>query len=218
MKNTRPELRLFIAAGHPVVRRGIYSFLENRPEWKICGEASTAADAIEKVRALRPDILLLDLTLPDIQAVRAISQILEISPPVKIVALVEHGSPELAATALVAGAHGVVLKSEGADEVVFTVKSVAQGRSFLSTGAVAIIQNQLATPTVSKPQPTDLTPRELQVLESLARGLGNKQLAAALGISVKTVNAHRANIMRKLKLRSYSELVQFAVREHIIHL
>jgi DNA-binding NarL/FixJ family response regulator len=216
MKRRAKEMRILIAADHAVVRSGIQLFLRNRQEWKICGEAATAAEAIEKAGTLRPDLLLLDVPLPDMDTAKAIRQIIEVASATKIVAVVEKDSPELAASALAAGAKGVVLKSEGASELVSSMQNVAEGRSFLSPGAVAMIQSQLAKPNAIGPERADLTPREFQILESLARGLGNKELAAVLGISVKTVDAHRASIMRKLKLDSYSELVQFAVRQRII--
>jgi DNA-binding NarL/FixJ family response regulator len=209
-------LRILIAEDHEVVRRGIRCLLEDRPGWKICGEAATSAETIEKTKTLRPDLLLLDVTMPDMEAAKAIPQIIDVCPTVKILALAMQDSAELAADALAAGANGLALKSEAASELLLTVQNIEKGHAFLSAAAVTMIRGQLAKARTSGPMPADLTPREFEIIESLARGRINKELAAALGISVKTVNAHRTNIMRKLKLRSYRDLIHFAIRHRIV--
>jgi DNA-binding NarL/FixJ family response regulator len=211
-------LRILIAEDHEVVRRGIRCLLEDRPEWKICGEAATSAETIEKTKTLRPDLLLLDVTMPDMDAAKAIPQIISVCPTVKIVALAMQDSAESAASALAAGADGLALKSEPASDLLLTVQHIGNGQPFLSPAAVTMIGRQLARPGTSGTTLGDLTPRESEVLKLLALGRSNKELAESLGISVKTVNAHRANIMRKLKLYNYSSLVQFAIRHGVIEL
>jgi len=211
-------LRILIAADHEVVRRGMRSLLEERRQWRICGEAATAVETIRKMKTLCPDLLLLDLAMPDMEATKAIPQIINICPNVKIVALGMQGFAELAAKALAAGASGLALKSDTASDLVLTVRSMKNNQPYLSPAAVTMIRSALARPRTSGPTPTDLTMREFEILELLARGRSNKEVASALGISVKTVNAHRTNITRKLKFRSYSDLVQFAIRHGVIEI
>jgi DNA-binding NarL/FixJ family response regulator len=208
-------LRILIAEGEDIVRRGVRSLLQGRTDWKICGEAVSARETMEKTKVLQPDLLVLELAMPDMEAAKAIPKIIEVCPMVRVVALATQDSPVLAANALGAGATGVALKSEAASELLLTVDKVAKGQCYLSPAAVNLIKSYLAKRGAA-PRPADLSSRELQVLECLARGQSNKVLAAALGISVKTVNAHRSNIMRKLTLHSYSDLIQFAIRHGII--
>jgi DNA-binding NarL/FixJ family response regulator len=209
-------LRILIADDHEVFRRGIRCMLEDQPDWKICGEAATGGETIEKTRALRPDLVLLDVAMPDMDAANAILQILSVCPRVKIVALAVHDSGELATKALAAGASGLALKSDAARDLVLTVRNIENNQPFLSPAAVTMIRSRLVAQQTTGPTPANLTAREIEVLQGLARGQSNKALAAALHISVKTVNAHRSNIMRKLQLRSNSELIHFAIRHGFI--
>ena len=206
------KLRILIADGHDVFRRGVRSLVEDREEWSVCGEAASGVETIEKTRMLCPDLLLLDITMPDLDAAKAIPRIIHLCPTVKIIALTTGDAAELAAEALAAGVSGLALKSEETCEILLTVQRIIKNRPFLSAGAVMMIRNQLARPRTTEPSLADLTPREVEILRSMAREPNNKAIAVALGISVKTLSAHRANIMRTLKLHTYSELVQFAIR------
>lgn len=205
-------LRIFIAEENELVRRGIRALLEDRPGWAIIGESATLSATIEQAKRLRPDVLLLDVAMPEVEA--AISQLSDIFPTIGIVALAAQNSGRLVAQALAAGADGVVLKSEAASEVIHTVEQVGDGRSFLSPAAVTLVGHRLATQSAGSIS-ADLTRREAEILEALGTGSSNKEVAGALGISVKTVNAHRSNIMEKLKLRNYRSLVHFAVRQGV---
>ena len=211
-------LRILIAEDVEVVRHGIRSILGKPSNWKICGEAATGAETIEKARALNPDLLLLDVTMPDMEAAAVIPGVIQFCPAIKIVALAMEGAAKPAANALAAGADGLALKSEPARDLILTLKNVQNDQSYLSPGAVTMIRSHLASLGLPSPTPNDLSPRELEIFRSLARGDGNKELAGRLGISVKTVNAHRSSIMRKLKLRSYSDLIQFAIRHRIVEI
>ena len=213
------KLRILIADDHEVFRRGLRSLVEERPEWSVCGEATAGADTLEKTRTLCPDLVLLDVSMPDAEATKAIPEIMHLCPTVKIVALATQDSAELAASAIAAGAIGLVLKTEEAAELVRTVQTIGEGRPFLSAGAVTMIRSRLAArPRPAEALPADLTPREVEVLGSLAKGRSNKEIAATLGVSVKTVNAHRANIMRTLNLRTYSALIHFAIRNGMVEI
>ena len=212
------SLSILIADDHEVVRRGIRTLLEARPEWKICGEAATGREAAEKAKQLRPDLVLLDLTMPEINGLEAIHKILDARPSTKILVLTMNDSGEMASQVLAAGASGLVLKSDAARDLLRAVDSVAKGQPFLSPAVTKLIIGQLAKTSAREPSPADISRRELEVLALLALGRSNKEVAAALDLSVKTVDAHRSNIMRKLNLRTYSDLIRFAIRHQIIHL
>jgi DNA-binding NarL/FixJ family response regulator len=205
-------LRILIADSHEIMRRGIRSVLGVGRQWKICGESATGSETIQKTKTLRPDLLLLDVTMPDMDPVKTILQIIQVCPTVKIVAMANQDSGGLAARALASGASGLVLKSDSSSDLVLTVQNIAKGKPYLSPAAVGIIRGQLVSDSLQ----TDLTPREAEVLGQLAKGLSNKGVATALRISVKTVDAHRASIMRRLGLHTYNDLIHFAIRHGII--
>ena len=211
-------LSILIADDHEVFRRGVRTVLDVRPEWKICGEAATGREAIEKAKKLHPDLMLLDLTMPETDGLEAIPQILSVSPNTKILVLTMHDSGEMAVRVLAAGASGLVLKSDAARYLVRAVQAIDKDQPFLSPAVTRIMLNQLAKTSQPGPSPGDLTPRERDILKLLALGRSNKEVATALQISVKTVDVHRANIMRKLKLPTYSDLIQFAIRHKIIEI
>ncbi|MGA2149847.1 MAG: response regulator transcription factor [Bryobacteraceae bacterium] len=211
-------MSILIADDHEVVRRGIRALLEVRPEWKICGEAATGREAAEKTKKLRPDLVLLDLSMPEIDGLEAIQKILAARPGTKILVLTMNDSGEMASRVLAAGASGLVLKSDAARDLVRAVQSVERDQPFLSPAVTRLIIGHLAKSSAPGPSPVNVTPRELEVLNLLARGRSNKEVATALDISVKTVDAHRSNIMHKLNLRTYSDLIQFAIRHQIIDL
>jgi len=200
------------------MRRGIRSLLEERREWIVCGEAATAGDTVEKARKLHPDVLLLGVTMPDMDAAEVIPEIMDGCPSTKIIALAMHDSGEQAARALAAGAVGLALKSDAISDLLLTVQNIGKNQPFLSPAAIKVLQRQLAKNRTSEAIPTDVTPRELQVLKLLASGESHKEVAGALKIRVKTVDAHRASIMRKLKLVTYSDLIQFAIRHKLIEI
>jgi DNA-binding NarL/FixJ family response regulator len=211
-------LSILIADDHEVVRRGIRALLEARPEWKICGEAATGREAAEKARKFRPDLVLLDLAMPDIDGLEAIQEILQVRPSPKILVLTMNDCGEMASRALAAGARGLVLKSDAARDLVRAVQSVERDQHFLSPAVTSLIVGHLAKTSAARPSPGNVTARELEVLKLLALGRSSKEVATELGISVKTVDAHRANIMRKLELRTYSDLIQFAIRHKLIEI
>jgi DNA-binding NarL/FixJ family response regulator len=212
------RLSILIADDHEVVRRGIRALLDARPEWKVCGEAATGREAAEKARKLRPDLVLLDLAMPETDGLEAIQKILDARPETKILVLTMNDCGEMASQVLAAGARGLVLKSDAARDLVRAVQSVERDQPFLSPAVTRLIIGHLAKTSAPRPSPGNVTPRELEVLKLLALGRSNKEVATELDISVKTVDAHRANIMRKLSLRTYSDLIQFAIRHQIIEL
>jgi len=213
--SSKTARRILIADEYEVVRCGLRALLK-QTDWLICGEAATGAETVEKARQLQPDLVLFDVTLPDIGAGSTVARIFEVCPATRIVALAPDHAGEQATSALAAGATGLALKSDTASNLLLTVESVGRQSRFLSPGAIRLIQSQLATTRPSGPWPATLTPREREVLKWLAAGMSNKELATTLDVSVKTVHVHRANLMRKLDVRSYRELIQFAIRNKLI--
>lgn len=211
-------LRILIADDHEVVRRGIRTLLEARPEWEVCGETATGREAVENARKLCPDLVILDVAMPDMDGFEAIPRILNVCPGAKILVLTMHDSGEVATKILAAGASGMVLKSDAARDLVSAVRAMAAGKPFLSPAVTEIILGQLVKTGKPGPSPSDLSPRELEVLKLLAEGRSHKEIAYTLNISTKTVDAHSVNIMRKLDLHALSDLIYFAIRHRIIEI
>jgi DNA-binding NarL/FixJ family response regulator len=207
-------LRILLAGSEEIILFGLRSVLESQRKWKICGEAASGKETIRKTRSLCPDLLLLDVTMPDLDPANSIIQIRLVCPTVKIIALACRNAGILAGKAVASGASGLALKSDSANDLILTVQSVAMGKAFLSPSSVAIIRGQLTSDSLL----TDLTPREAEVLGQLAKGISNKEVATVLKISIKTVDVHRASIMRRLGLHTYNDLIHFAIRHGIIAL
>jgi two-component system, NarL family, response regulator NreC len=206
---------VLIADDHEVVRRGIRALLATRPEWKISGEASTAEEAIAKAARLKPDIILLDITMPESSGLEAIPEILKTHPEAKILVLTMHDSAQMASRVLAAGASGLVLKSDAANDLISALQAIRKNKPFLSPKVTKILVNEIRQ-SQNAPSPEVLTTRETEVLKLLAEGKSNKEIAARLGISPRTIDAHRARIMDKLKVHTLSELVHFAIRHKIV--
>ena len=205
--------RILVADDHEVVRAGMRSLLESEPDCEICGEASTGRQAVTLASQLNPDVVVMDITMPELNGLEAARLILQALPNVSILILGLHDSAELVQEVLEAGAHGYVLKSDAGHELTEAVQALRQGGTFFTSPTAQTVLRAF----FSKEQ-TDvaLTPREREVLQLLVEGDSNKETAVALNISVMTVETHRANIMHKLGLHSIAELVHYAVRHKII--
>ncbi len=213
------RLRIVIVDDHAVVRRGVRALLESQPGWEVIAEATTGRDAVEIAKRLQPDIVVMDLSLPELNGLDATRQILKESPRTEVLVLTMHHAEELARNVLQAGARGYVLKSDADDNLIAAVESLSQHKPFLTANVTEfVLDDYLRRGTVSDEvaAPATLTDREREIIQLLAEGKGNKEAAVALGISVKTIEAHRANLMRKLHLRSLSDLVRYAIRNKIV--
>lgn len=211
-------LRILIVDDHAVVRRGVRALLESQPGWEVAAEATTGREAVEIARRLQPDIVIMDLSLPELNGLDATRQLLKESPRSEVLVLTMHHSEELARDVLQAGARAYVLKSDADESLVAAVESLRQHKPFLtSTVTEFVLDDYLRRGEHDEGDAhTAVTTRERELIQLLAEGKSNKEAATSLGISVKTVEAHRANLMRKLRLRSVSELVRYAIRNNIV--
>jgi DNA-binding NarL/FixJ family response regulator len=213
-------LSILIADDHDVVRRGMKSILEAHSGWEVCGEASNGREAVELAKKLKPHVVMLDVTMPELGGLEATRQILGILPRTEILILTMHESEELVGEVLEAGARGYVLKTDTGRDLLAAVEAVSEHRPFFTTKiAEMVLEGYLERkrqPVGPRSQPGSLTAREREVVHLLAEGKSNKQVAKALGIATKTAEAHRINIMRKLNLHSIAEVVRYAVRNQML--
>ncbi len=210
------SVRILLADDHEIVRHGLRRLLETQAGWTICGEAESGREAVEKARQLTPDIVVLDHSMPELSGAEAARQILKALPQTEIVILTMHDSEQLLREVLDAGVRGYVLKSDAMSDMVSAVRALLSHERYLSPRASGVAVEGFLHPR-TEADPTDrLTPREREIVRLLTQGKSNKEVAAALNISVKTVEAHRANIMHKLNLPSFAELVHYAIRKGIV--
>jgi DNA-binding NarL/FixJ family response regulator len=215
------SLRILIVDDHAVVRRGVRSLLESQPGWEVCGEAATGREAVDLAKHVQPDVVVMDLSLPELNGLDATRQILKESPRSEIVVLTMHHSEELARDMLQAGARGYVLKSDADQNLVAAIESLRKHKPFLTSSVTAFVLDEYTRRADTQDDGVGhaaVTAREREIIQLLAEGRSNKEAASTLGISVKTIETHRANIMRKLRLRSVSELVRYAIRNKIVQL
>jgi DNA-binding NarL/FixJ family response regulator len=212
------KMRILVADGHEVVRKGVRTLLESRSKLDICGEASTSNETLTKVNRLKPDLVLLDIAIDNLDGLQTIQAILKARPHTKVLVLTMHDSGEFACRALAAGASAFVLKSDGTRILIRALEAIRRDEIFLSPTAIKIVVNELKKTLEVAPSRDLLTARETEVLRLLADGRSNKETGAALGISSRTVDSHRASIMHKLNLRSLSDLVHFAIRNKVIEI
>jgi DNA-binding NarL/FixJ family response regulator len=218
-KKTRKP-RVLLADDHELVRRGIRGLLNTKRSWTIVGEAADGAEAVEKARKLNPDIVILDIDMPNVNGLEATPRIRAAAPNAKIVMLTLHESGEMVRRALETGAQGFVLKSDLAEGLVTALKEVSQPKPFLTPKVSNLVMREfLSTDAAQKPEMNPKaapTSREAEVIRLLADGKTNKEVGTALGITVRTAEAHRANIMRRLGLHSLAELVHYAIRNGLV--
>lgn len=216
-EHVEQHIRVVFADDHFIIRRGVRALLEQDPACEIVGEAATGREIVEKSAAMEPDVAILDVRMPELNGVEATRQIRSRVPKTQVVALTMHDSDDLVRNLLRAGALGYVLKSDTARDLLFAVRAVAQGRPFFTSHVAQMVLRGFLQPGNSDgSDTTPLTPREREVVQLLAEGRSNKEVATALGISVKTAETHRAHVMRALELGSISDLVHYAVRQNII--
>lgn len=214
------KLRIVVADDHELVRRGIRDLLEIQRGWKVVGEAANGREAVEKVRKLKPDIAILDVTMPDKDGLEVTRQVREAAVETRVLILTMHESDQMVRRVLEAGARGYVLKSDMAMHLVRAVKNLARGKISLTPKVSEIVlQGFLKVGDIAKSsEQTQAQPtrREMEIIGLIAKGKGNKQIATELGITVRTAETHRARIMMKMGFHSLTDLIHYAIRNKII--
>jgi DNA-binding NarL/FixJ family response regulator len=208
--------RILIADDHAVVRAGLRALLESRPGWEVSAEAADGRDAVEKASKLKPQVAILDIGMPLLNGVEAARRIHKASPQTEILILTMHESDDLVQQVVDAGARGYILKDDADRVLLAAVDALRQHKPYFSTRVAGPRDSGDSPAEPSRPSRSRLTPREREILQLLAEGKSNKEVATLLGISVNTAEAHRANIMLKLDLHSVTELVHYAIRNKII--
>jgi DNA-binding NarL/FixJ family response regulator len=208
-------LRILIVDDYEVVRRGIRTLLEGEPGWAVCGEAGTGPAAVEAATRLKPDMVILDLTLPELHGLEVTRRILQHRPETEILVLTMHASEELIRQVLRAGAHGYLLKSDAGEQLVAAIRSLQRHQPFLTSRVTEVVLDGFLKGAADEAGEA-LTPREREVLQLVAEGRSSKSIAAGLGVTVKTIETHRASLMRKLRLRTVADLVRYAVRNGLV--
>jgi len=212
----KTPVTILLADDHDVVRKGLRTMLEAREEWRICAEATSGTEAVRLASELRPDIAVLDLELPELDGLEATRQIKKDQPQIEVLIFTMHDAEHLIREVLSAGASAFVLKSEGGKKLIEAIESASEHKPFFAARASETLLNSFLQSMSGVSETSPLSHREREIVQFLAEGKTNKETAAALRISVKTVETHRAAVMRKLGLNSIVELVRYAVREGII--
>ncbi|MGO8920171.1 MAG: response regulator [Stellaceae bacterium] len=214
------QVRILIADGSEAARKELRRILEQRRDWQVCGEASTGRQTVDLALRLRPDVAVLDLAVPEMNGLEATRRIKKALPGTEILLLTTHEAEDLTRDILGTGARGYLLRCDAAKEISAAVEALSQHKPYLTwkaTRAVLVAYLEHGTSKTSQARPSHLlTAREREVLQLLAEGRSNNTISTLLLISVKTVETHRAAIMKKLDLRSLAELVRYAIRNHVI--
>lgn len=219
--NGKKKIRVLVADDHHLVRAGIVSLLSGQPDIEVVGEAANGSEAVERARTLSPDIAVLDITMPKMDGIKAAQEITASIPSVKILVLTQYEQEEYIKRVMHSGVSGYILKTSLVDDLTTAIRTVAEGKRFI-TPAVSdkmlesYIKNGVTGRTPKDPQ--RLTNREREILQNVAEGLTNQQIAEKLCISVRTVEFHRTNIMEKLGMHETASLVKYAIKNRLIEL
>jgi DNA-binding NarL/FixJ family response regulator len=210
-------VRILIADDHDVVRQGVRAVLEGQAGWVVCGEASTGREAVAKAIDLQPDVVVLDISMPELNGLEATRQIRR-AVSAKILILTVHESDQVVTEVLEAGAHGYVLKTDAGRTLVEAIRALLRRQEFLTERVHVVAARGAGRRRAAAVTPASgrLTPREREVLQLLTEGKSNKEIGVVLGVTTKTAETHRSHILAKLHLHSMSELVRYAIRNRII--
>lgn len=210
-------IRIILADDHKILRQGLRSLLEKENDFEVVAEADDGRETLELVANLLPDVVIMDIGMPNLNGIEATRQIHSMSPDIKVLALSMHAEEQFVAEMLRAGAAGYLLKDCAYDELVRAIRTIVSGRAYLSPDIAGILVREFLTARTT-PQETSspfsvLTPREREVLQLIAEGNTTKQIAKILGVSVKTIDTHRQQIMQKLDIHNVAELTRYAIKE-----
>ena len=217
-----PALRVLVADDHEVVRKGLCTLLQEQPGWVVAAQARDGREAVDKAKQLKPDIIVMDISMPGLNGLEATRQIAKSLPQTKVLILTMHESDSLIREVLEAGARGYLLKVDAGADLIKAVEALRRNQTFFTSKVSELVLDGY----LKKPGKQDdgnnpslanrLTARQREILQLLAEGKSSKEVAVALGLSVKTAETHRANIMSRLHCHSVSELVRYAIRNQVI--
>ncbi|MHA3774546.1 response regulator [Verrucomicrobiota bacterium sgz303538] len=215
-----PTLRILLADDHQLVRDGLRVLIQRQPGWEVCGETNNGREAVALAEQLRPNIAVLDMTMPELNGLDATRQIKKCCPDTEVLIFTGHETEELVHQVFEAGARSYILKTDANVQLIAALNALALHKPYFTSRVGEIIfakflRSQRAAQEEQSYQGR-LTDREREIVQLLAEGKSNKEVAAVLGISVKTAETHRAAVMRKLGLETFSDLVRYAIRNHII--
>lgn len=211
-----PKLRVFLADDHVVLLDGLKMLINSQSDMEVVGQAGGGREAVRQVKDCQPDVVVIDVSMPDLGGAEATEQILKVRPQVRVLALTRHSDQGYLRRLMSAGATGYVLKKTAADELINAIRIVASGRTYIDpTLAGTLMENFLGRMTSAQTErpPGELTEREEEVLRLIAWGLSNKEIAAQLGVSVKTVEYYKARSTEKLRLRSRADILRYALAQ-----
>ena len=214
-------LRILIADDHEIMRRGTRAVIECEPGWQVCGLAANGREVVAQALALKPDIVILDMTMPELNGIEAAIQIKRQLPATEILMFTAHESDDLIRRAFEAGVKGFIFKSDAHHSLVAAIEALSRHKPFFTAKVSEVlfsnIVNRAAGSRREEVEPGQrLSAREREIVQLLAEGKSNKEVAKALGISVRTAETHRASVLRKLGLNSLPDLVRYAIRNHLI--
>ena len=213
------KIRILLADDHTVVRRGLRLLLEGQPEFSVVAEASDGKQAVDAADAVKPDVVVLDIAMPNLNGIEAAQRILSSAPATSIVVLSMHADEGYVLRALKAGAKGYLLKDSAEGDLIEAIKSVTRGKTFFSPEITKMLAEDYVREIRARGIEDSyelLTPREREILQLLAEGKSNKDIATLLNLSLYTVETHRRNLQDKLNLHSFAELILYAVRKGVI--
>ena len=212
-------IRVLLTDDHTLFRKGIGTVLGAQPDMEIVGEASNGAEAVEQIRERRPDVVLMDIGMPGLSSFEAARQISKLRPATKVMFLTMYDDEDYLMECMQVGGKGYMLKDSPAPHLLNAIREVHQGGSFLSPKMLSHLVDDFRAGTRGssrRPRLSSLTPREKEILKYLAEGLSVKEVATQLNLSVKTIEAHKFNLMRKLSIHNKAQLVHYAIRRKII--
>lgn len=218
MTATKKKIKVLIVDDHPVVRKGLWSCLDSRPNIKIIGEATNGMEALKQIPALNPDVVLMDISMPEMDGLQVTEKLHKDLPELKVLVLSVSSNRETVLRIIRAGARGYVLKESAPEELVRAIELVNAGEAFFSPPVARIALNQYVSELDESDPASRLSDREREVLVLIASGRSNKEIANELGIGVRTIETHRERIMRKLSIRSVAGLTKFAIANGLVAL
>ena len=213
------RVRILVADDHEVVREGVCALIAREPELEVCGTATNGRQAVELAKKMKPDVVVLDITMPELNGVDAIRQIKRALPNTEMVVFSAHSSEDVVEQVFAAGAKSYIGKGDASRDLVAAIKCVAAHKPFFTSEISEILFAKYLVPGPGKTEGStekQLTAREREIVRLLAESSSNKDIADKLGISVRTAETHRATLMRKLGIRSVAGLVRYAIRNHLI--